>query len=163
LEFQALSEAKPLRWSFLLTFSIVVLAIWAVVSVFAHSQRARLVDELVIVVATGTEREAIAALGQMVQMPEPPLDTFALAAASPSRNIARQAQDSIGELLRKWQAQAKKPKHAARIAQRLERLANVLDAERDSISELDYPWLARTTERILRLANTAPPEDPLGL
>ena len=49
---QALSEAKPLRWSFLLTFSIVLLAIWVVVSVFAHSQRSRLVDELVVVVAT---------------------------------------------------------------------------------------------------------------
>jgi hypothetical protein len=146
-----------------LTFSIVVLAIWGVVSVFAHSQRSRLVDELVLVVATGTEKEAKAAIRQMVQMPEPPLETFAMAAASPSRSIARQAQDSIGELLRNWQTQAKSSRGAGRVAVRLERLAAVLHEERDSISELDYPWLSRTTERILRLANSAPPEDALDL
>jgi hypothetical protein len=160
---QSLSEAKPLRWSFLLTFSIVLVAIWVVVSVFAHSQRSRLVDELVVVVARGTEKEAKAALRQMVHMPDPPVESFAIAATSPSRPVARQAQDSICELLRKWQGQAKSPRGAARVAIRLERLASALDAERDALTALDYPWLAKTTEKILRLANTAPPENALDL
>lgn len=158
-----MSEAKPLRWSFLLTSSTVVAAIWAVVSVFAHSQRARLVDQLVIVIATGAEKEAQAALRQIVNMPAPPIETLVLAAASPSRPIARQSQDSIGEMLRKWQTHARKPKNVAGVAAQLERLAAALHSQRDSFSELDYPWLAQTTERILRLANAAPPEDPLEL
>jgi hypothetical protein len=147
----------------LLTFSIVLVAIWVVVSVFAHSQRSRLVDELVVVVARGTEKEAKAALRQMVHMPDPPVESFAIAATSPSRPVARQAQDSICELLRKWQGQAKSPRGAARVAIRLERLASALDAERDALTALDYPWLAKTTEKILRLANSAPPENALDL
>jgi hypothetical protein len=158
-----LSEAKPLRWSFLVTFPIVLLATWVVISVFAHSQRARLVDELAIRIARGTEKEAKSALRQMVHMPDPPLDAFSAAAASPSRSVARQAQDSIGELLRSWQGQLAANRNRGRIAARLERLAQELDSQRDSISTLDYPWLARTTEKILRLANSAPPESALDL
>ena len=66
-------------------------------------------------------------------------------------------------MLRKWQGQAKSPRGAARVATRIERLASALDAERDSLSALDYPWLAKTTEKILRLANSAPPENALDL
>ncbi|MEX2093686.1 MAG: hypothetical protein WD971_13465 [Pirellulales bacterium] len=146
-----------------MTFSIVVVAIWAVMVVFAHVERSHLVDELDARITRGTVKQATAALRQMVRMPEPPLETFVLAAASPSRQIARQAQDSIGELLRKWQSQLKSKQNARRIADRLERLAAALDAERESISALDYPWLAKTTEKILRLANAAPPHDTLGL
>lgn len=158
-----MSEPKPLHWSFFVTFTIVLATIWLTVMLFAHSQRARLLEELAVVVATGTEDEAVAALRQMAQMPEPPLETFAVAAISPSRPVACQAQESIGELLRKWRIQAKKPINLARVAARLERLAALLHAERDSICELDYRWLTRTTERVLRLANSAPPEDPLNL
>ncbi len=130
---------------------------------FAHVQRANLVDELDARITRGTVKQATAALRQMVRMPEPPLETFVFAAASPSRQVARQAQDSIGELLQKWQSQLKSKHNARRVADRLERLAAALDAERESISALDYPWLAKTTEKILRLANGAPPKDTLSL
>jgi hypothetical protein len=146
-----------------LTCSIVVLAIWGVVLTLAHVERGRLVDELATRIACGTEREAIAALQQMARMPNPPLETFAVAAASPTRVVARQAQDSIGELLRKWRGQLKSNRSASRVAARLERLAAALDAEREMISALDYPWLAKTTEKILRLANAAPQRDALDL
>ena len=49
------------------------------------------------------------------------------------------------------------------MAGRLQRLATALDAERDSFSTKDFPWLAKTTERIIRLANSTPPEDAVGL
>jgi hypothetical protein len=158
---QALSEAKSLRWSYLATFPIVLLAIWAVVSVFIHSERARLVDKLTACVECGTPREAKAALRQMTHMPEPPLAAFSAAAASPTRAVARQAQESISELLRKWQSQLATHRNHDRVANRLAQLAAALDEHRDAFSTLDHAWLARTTERILRLANTAEPDDTL--
>ena len=42
-------------------------------------------------------------------------------------------------------------------------MRQLLDAERDSITTLDYPWLTKTTERILRLAGSAPSNDALDL
>jgi hypothetical protein len=160
---QALSETKPLRWSFLLTFSIVLLAIWGVVLVCAHSQRARLIGELAQCIAHGTENEATAAIRQMARMPDPPLTTFVLAAASPSREVAREAQDAIGELLGRWQHQIKSGRSARQIDNRLGQLAAALDVQRDSISTLDFPWLAKTAEKILRLADATPSESLVDL
>lgn len=158
-----MTEPNPLRWTFLLQFSIVVLAIWAVILTLAHVQQACLVEELTARIAYGAEDEAVAALEQMARMSDPPVATFVAAATSPTRVVARQAQDSIGELLRKWGCQLKSNRGAGRVANRLEQLAAKLDAERDSFSSLDYPWLAKTTEKILRLANSAPSENALDL
>ena len=51
---RALSEAKPLRWSFLLTFPIVMAAIWGVFLVLAHVERNQLVDELNVLLTDGS-------------------------------------------------------------------------------------------------------------
>jgi hypothetical protein len=42
-------------------------------------------------------------------------------------------------------------------------LAAALDVQRDSISTIDYPWLAKTAEKILRLADAAPSESLVDL
>lgn len=154
----ALSESKPLRWSSLMTFSITVCAIWAIVWTLAQAEHARLVRELSCRVATAPENDATLALRQLASLREPPLETIVLAAASPTREVALQAQDSIGTLLRKWQHEAKSSRGAALVAARLERLAAALDAERTSLASLDLPWLEHTTEKMLHLANSAPPE-----
>ena len=160
---RALSEVKPFRWSYLLTFPITVAAIWVVFLVLAHVERAQLLDELNARITLGSVKEAKAALRQIGRMPEPPLETFVAAAASPTRQVAQEAQLAISELLRKWQRQLNADRNVSRVAHRLERLAATLDAHRDSFTIRDHPWLAKTTERIVRLANTAPPEDALGL
>lgn len=157
-----MSENKPLRWSFLVTFSIVVCAIWAVVWTLAHVEQKRLVNELSRRIAVAPENEAALALRQMAQLREPPLEIMVLAAASPAREVARAAQDSIGDLLRKWQHESKSSRGAAHVADRLERLAVALDAEQEAITSLDVRWLESTTEKMLRLADAAPPEDVLG-
>ena len=85
-----------------------------------------------------------------------------LAATSPAREVARQAQYSIGDLLRKWQHESATKSGAAHVAVRLERLAGALEGEQESFTSLDLPWLEQTTEKMLRLANVAPPDDAWG-
>lgn len=159
----SLSEAKPLRWSFLLTISIVVLSIWAVVLILAQIERRQLVAELTDCVEHGDEEQAVAALVTLTHLPSPPLETLASAAVSPTRVVACQAQESITDLLRIWRAQLAAQHRPHRIAAHLDRLVAALDAQRDSFPASDYLWLTRTTERILRLANAAPPQEALGL
>ena len=158
---QALSEAKSLRWSYLATFPIVLLAIWAVVSVFIHSERARLVDMLTACVAVRNPAQS--------QGRAPPDDAHARAAA---RSIFRRSRiaDPRGRppgpgIDQRTAPQMAESTHFApqprprrqtncpprRRARRTPRL--VFDAR---------PRLARrTTERILSLANTAEPDDTL--
>lgn len=157
----ALSENKPLRWSFLVTFSIVVCSIWAVVWTLARVEHARLVTELSRRVAGAPEEEAALALRQLTQLREPPVETIVVAATSPAREVALQAQESVLDLLRKWQHESATERGAAHVAARLERLANALEAERDNFASLDFPWVERATEKMLRLANAAPPDDLL--
>jgi hypothetical protein len=159
----SLSETKPLHWSSFLTVPIAALAIWGVVFACACSQRAQLVNELAKTIASGTEDEAVAALEQLTRLPDPPLEILVEAAASPTRRVAVQAQDSIAELLRRWRSQLNASRGASRVSAHVEQLAAALDAEGDAIAAFDSPWLAKTTERILRLANSAPSEDALDL
>jgi hypothetical protein len=158
-----LPDTKPLRWSFLLAAALVVPAIWAVVLLAAFLQREQLVDELAHRVEHGSEDDAVAALEQLTRLPNPPLVLLAKAAASPSRSVARQAQDSLNELLRKWRTRLQANRGTRRDVARLEQLAAALDNERESIAALDYPWLAKTTESILRIANAAPAVDAIDL
>lgn len=157
-----MSEFKPLRWSSLVTFSITVCAIWAIVWTLACAEHARLVRELSNRVATAPERDAKLALRQLAQLHEPPLEAIVLAAASPTRGVAEQAQESLTDLLRKWQHEAKSSRGAHRVAARLERLAIALDAGQVPLAELDRSWFERTLETMLRLANVAPPEEGLA-
>jgi len=159
----ALPEPNPLRWTFLLHCSIVIFAIWGVIYTLAHVERAHYCGELAACIAHGPEDEAVAALRQMARLPDPPLETFVVAAASPTRVVARQAQDTVDELLREWRCQLKSDHGACRIAARLERLAAALDAQRESVSPLDYSWLGMTAETILRLSESAPSIDAIDL
>ncbi len=138
-------------------------AIWGVMLVLAHVERGELVQVLTAKISNGNEKEAGAALDQIVRMPEPPLDVLVAAAASPTRQIARHAQTSISELLRKWQRQLTANRRVRRIAHQLELLVATLDENRNTFSTRDHAWLAKTAERIVRLANAAPPQDALGL
>jgi len=141
------------------TFSITVCAIWAIVWTLARVEHTRLVRELAHQVATAPEADATWALRQMAQLQEPPLENIVLAAASPTRDVARQAQDSLTELLHKWQHESKSGRGAARVARRLERLAISLDAEQIALTQMDPQWFERTLETMLRLAGPASPAD----
>jgi len=158
-----LPEPKPLRWSFLLTIPIVVAAIWGVMLALAHVERRELIQVLTTRISGGSVEEARAALDQIVRMPGPPLEVLVVAAASPTREVAQCAQTSISELLRKWRRQLRANRRGRYIAHQLELLAAELDVDRESFSTRDYPWLAKTTESIVRLANRAPPSDAPGL
>ena len=153
-----MSEAKPLGWSSLLVVPIVILAIWAVIYTLAVVQRTQLVEDLSGRIAHGKVKDAKAALRQMSRMSRPPLDVFITAAAAPSRQVAEQAQSSVSELIRKWKADLLADRNVRRVARQLEDLAAGLNEHRDNFSSLDYPWLAQTTEQIVRLANSTPLE-----
>lgn len=151
-----MSEAKPLRWSSLLIVPVVIMAIWAVIFTLAVVQRGQLVDDLSNRITRGEVKEAKAALRQMSHLSRPPLDVFITAATAPSRQVAQQAQTSITELVRNWRADLEADRHVRRVARQLEELAAGLNEHRDAFSTLDYPWLAQTTEQIVRLANSTP-------
>src|SRR3990172_11489287 len=148
---RSLSEAKPLRWSFLLTIPIVAAAIWGVMLLLAHVERGELIQELTARITNGSVKEARAALEKIVRMPDPPLEVLVAAATSPTPQVARGAQTSISELLRKWQRQLNANRRVRRVAHQLELLAAALDVDRGTFSTRDYRWLAKTTETIVRL------------
>jgi len=140
----------------LLTIPIVVAAIWGVMLALAHVERDKLIQVLTAKISSGTVKDAKAALDQIVRMPDPPLEVLVAAAASPTRQVAQRAQTSISELLRKWRRQVKATRRGRHIANQLEVLATALDVDRGTFSSRDYPWLAKTTESIVRLANAIP-------
>jgi hypothetical protein len=129
----------------------------------AHIERAELIQVLTVRISSGSVKEARAALDQIVRMPNPPLEVLVAAAASPTPKVARRAQASISELRRRWQRQLNANRRARRVGQQLEVLVAMLDESREAFSTRDYPWLGKTTESIVRLANAAPPSDALGL
>ncbi len=138
-------------------------AIWGVVLMLAHVQRAQFVGELSAILSAGSVREAETALQQLARLPEPPIEVIVAAATSPSRQVAQQAQLSISEMLRKWHCQFRKSNNQAQVSQRIARLAEALNKERNSFLTIDYPWLANTTKSLVRLANSASPRDPASL
>jgi hypothetical protein len=156
---RALSEPKPLHWSFFVTAGVALCAIWAVVYTFAQLERARFVDELEQQIAQGKERDATQALRKLAQLRDPPLEVFVVAATAPSREVALQAQELIADMLRSWRHDAKSSRGASRVASRLERLAAALDAQRGRMTSLDVRWIDRTTDQMLQLADAAPPEE----
>ncbi|MCI0492701.1 MAG: hypothetical protein L0Z07_07175 [Planctomycetes bacterium] len=95
-------------------------------------------------------------------MPRPPIALLAATAASPNRDVAREAQDSIGELLRQIQRNMSDGSRLGAAASQLAELSESLASQRFAFAPADHPWLRKTTYKIIRLANRLPArETPL--
>ena len=156
-------EVKPLRWSFILSLPLFVAAIWLVFIAVARVEHIQRNAELAALVSQGSVDEATFAVRRMANLSDPPLDLVAAAAASPSGTVAREAQLTINDLLRRWQRQLSAGRNGRRVARQLNGLAAALDQRRNSFSTSDYSWLAKTAAKIVRLANRASPGSAPGL
>jgi hypothetical protein len=151
-----LSESKSIRWSYLLSLLLTVAAASAAFLLLASVERGQIEMQLADCAAHGSVDEAVVAVRRLGELPRPPIEPLVTAAATPSREVAREAQLAINELLRHWQRQLAAGKSSRRILGQLELLAASLERHLDRFSPRDHGWLEKTAERIVHLANVAP-------
>ncbi|MCC7476414.1 MAG: hypothetical protein IT425_13550 [Pirellulales bacterium] len=118
--------------------------------------RTEIVAELADRIARGDKTEATEALRQLATMQEPPLAIVVAAAASDEHAVAESAQAAIDRILSRWQRRVDSHKPSARLATDLGELASLLASRREKFIAADLPWLAKTTNRILKLAASCP-------
>jgi hypothetical protein len=99
------------------------------------------------------------ALRELAAMPRPPLDILVEAAASADPEIAQEAQLLVSGLLRRWQRRMEADRGLGGVARQLGELAAALKAHDAAFSAADHPWLRKTAQKIMRLANRLPTSD----
>lgn len=156
-------ETKPLTRTFLLSLPLLMAAIWLALWALVRMERSQLIARLNATVTYGSIDEASLAMRQLARLPDPPADPFVVAAASPTYAVAREAQLAIADILRNWQRQLRVGRDADEVVTQVLRLAKSLDQHRDSFSQRDFPWLVKTTQRMVRLANSASTPEENGL
>jgi hypothetical protein len=151
-----LSDFKPYRWSTFVSLPLIVAATSTAFFMLTRLERSQIVARLTECSVRAGDDEAVVAVRQLGQLPRPPVEPLAAAAAAPSRRVALEAQTAINELLRHWQRQLLAGRRVGYIVRQLELLAASLDQNADRYCQRDYSWLAKTTEKIVQLANQAP-------
>jgi len=134
-----------------------VAAVFVVVAKLVALQRADLISNLANRIAHRDTWEAVTAVRQLSSMPQPPVALLVCAAASSDRQVAEEAQLSINKLLLRLQRQIGNKRSLASASRQITALAQSLEERKHAFSSADYPWLANTTSRLLRLANRIPP------
>lgn len=158
--------ARMARWKrvcWMLTFPLAVAAIWLAFAALASHQRSQIVDQLTTQIIEGNRSGSLAAIRAIASAPRPLIEPIVRAAASPNRNLARGSQQAINDLIEQWQLQIESGRNKSAVEDGLDELAAALDANRDSFSATDGPWLTRIASTILRLANRTLPDTDLAL
>jgi hypothetical protein len=163
------SYAEQRRWSsivivptkrrhlfYYLSLPLVVALVFFLVARLADLQRAEVVAELADQLAHQDTPQAAAALRQLATMPRPPVDILVGAATSADPEIAHEAQLLVSSLLRRWQHRIESDRGMAGVARQLAELAAALDKYQAAFSSGDHPWLRKTAQKIMRLANRIP-------
>lgn len=140
------------------TLPVVVVIGFLLVAGLAAWQRADVVADLADRIAHGDSAEATSAVRQLAAMPSAPLTILVDAATSDEHATAEAVQVAINRMLGRWQRDLEKKRRVSAIAAELTKLAAELAEQRREFPTADYPWLAGTTRKILRLANKCPAE-----
>jgi hypothetical protein len=130
--------------------------VFLLVAKLVAMQREEIIADLADRVAHRDSDEASAAVRQLGAMPRPPAAVLVAAAAAADRDVANEAQQMIGKLLRRSQQQIEAGRSVKAVARQLSELAEALAENREAFPAADQLWLASTTQRILRLANQLP-------
>jgi len=154
--FSVSAPSKRRRLSYYLSLPVVVAVVFLLVAKLVAMQRDEIIADLTDRVAHRDSDEASAAVRQLGAMPRPPAAVLVAAAAAADRKVANEAQQTIGKLLRRSQQQIEAGRSVKAVASQLAELAESLAENREAFSAADQPWLANTTQRILRLANQIP-------
>jgi hypothetical protein len=129
--------------------AIVLLAVAKLIAL----QRAEVIAQLANRIAESDSADATSALRQLAAMPHPPVAVLVLATTSANRDVAAEAKLCLSKLLRRAQRQIEAGRRLRSVSRQLAELAESLDARKLKFSSADYPWLASTTHKVLRLAN----------
>lgn len=140
-----------------LSLPIAVAVVFVVVAKLVALQRADLITTLADRIAHRDTWEAVTAVRQLSSMPQPPVALLVRAATSSDREVAEEAQLSINKLLLRLQRQIGSKRSLAAAARQISALAVSLEEQKHAFATADYPWLANTTAKLLRLANRIPP------
>ena len=97
--------------------------------------------------------EATTAVRHLATIPRPPLALLVKAAASPNLVVAQEAQFAIDNHLRYCQRQIKAGRRTRLVSAQLTMLAESLAERQSTFSIVDFPWIERTTRKVLQLAN----------
>jgi hypothetical protein len=147
----------------MLTSPLAVAAIWLALAAVASRQRNQIIEQLTTQIMEGNRSGSLAAIRALASAPRPLLEPIVRAAASPSRTLAEGSQRAISDLVEQWRLQSESRRNRSVVADGLDELATALDANRESFSATDGPWLTRIASAILRLANRALPDTDLEL
>ncbi|HEY4233757.1 MAG TPA: hypothetical protein VGM76_10040 [Lacipirellulaceae bacterium] len=156
-----MAKARSIRWLFLLSFPLMLATTWTALAAFAHYQRSHLAELITKELVSGDQRGSLAAVRQLALTPRPLLEPIVAVAASTDRGLARGAQLVLSDLVDQWQQQLDAGRDAQLAAEGVDDLATALDANRDSFSTYDAPWLTRTVGQLVRLGNRVPLNDGL--
>jgi hypothetical protein len=89
-------------------------------------------------------------------MPRSPVAQLVEAANSPNLEVALEAQLAIDNHLRTWQRDVDGGRRIGHVSAQLGALARSLADRHDAFSTVDHPWIERTTNSMLSLANRIP-------
>jgi hypothetical protein len=152
-----LAQTKRRRIS-LLSLPVVVAIGFLLVARLAAWQQSDLIADLSDRVARGETSEAKEALRALAAIPSPPIAVLVDAAATDERETAEAAQVAIDRLLRRVQRDVEKKRRIGAAASQLTELSQSLAEKRSNFSHADFRWLEATARKILRIANTFPPQ-----
>jgi hypothetical protein len=121
-------------------------------------QRAEIIAELTAQIAHSEPSEASAAVRQLGEMPSPPAAVLVAAATGGDSKVAREAQNTIDRLLRRWQRQIDQGRGLRGVSKGLADLVDALAARQQVSTIADRDWIVGTAQRILTLSNGIPPK-----
>jgi hypothetical protein len=144
-----------------LSFPLMVAAVWATFAAVAHYERSHLAQLITSQLTAGDRRGSLAAVRQLALTPRPLLEPIVAIAASSDRSLARGAQLVLSDLVDQWQQQLNSDRDVQLAVDGIDELAAALDANHESFSAADGPWLTRTVGQLVRLANRVSMSDGL--
>ncbi|MEX0643043.1 MAG: hypothetical protein WD468_10105 [Pirellulales bacterium] len=150
------SNRKHHHFSLAWSLPVVVAIMFLVVAKLAALQRADVIQELDNRVLHGSTDDAKDAVRNLAEIPRPPLALLVKAATSPNLDVAREAQQAIDDYLKTCQRQLKAGRNVKLVGRQLTVLADALAIEQHLFSVVDFPWVEKTTRKILQLANRIP-------
>jgi len=139
---------------------IVLIAAVVVISMAAW-KRSHMLAELAHTLAHGEQAEAESAARQLAVVSAPPIALLVDVAASEDRMRAQAAQVALGRILDRVEKDADAGQQLSRASKLTAELSSTLAEHRRAFPRGSHPWLADTTQRILKIANQCPAKMPL--
>jgi hypothetical protein len=150
------APSKRRRVSYYLSLPVVAVVVVFLATRLVAMQRAEIIEQLTEQIARSEPSDASAAIRQLGDMPNPPVGVLVAAATGGDSKVAREAQQTVDRMLRRWQRQVGDGRGMRGVSRGLTELAEALRAQQNPLTLADREWLVSATQKILSLANKMP-------